>query len=177
MISSSLRKLILERDNHTCVYCGNKATAVDHIIPQSVGGSDKHKNLVASCKLCNSIAHSNVFKNFEEKKRWILDRVNKRKTKISKLKRDKVFRSGGNTSEGVPLVLSRAITESVKRINNSRGAKALGIRTTKTDFYSNLAPHVRVIEKRISHFIRKQTRTKRKPKAALTTEAKEVTNE
>jgi len=71
-----------------------------------------------------------------------------------------------SNAESVPLVLSRAITESVKRINNSRGAKALGIRTTKTDFYSNLAPHVRVIEKRISHFIRKQTRTKRKPKVA-----------
>jgi 5-methylcytosine-specific restriction endonuclease McrA len=37
-----------------CVYCGAEATAVDHIVPRSRGGSDKRSNLAPACQLCNS---------------------------------------------------------------------------------------------------------------------------
>lgn len=57
-VSKRLRYEILRRDNHACRYCGATAPgtklAVDHVIPQSLGGSDKPTNLVASCADCNA---------------------------------------------------------------------------------------------------------------------------
>ena len=57
-VSKRLRYEILRRDNHACRYCGATAPsaklAVDHVIPQSLGGSDKPENLVASCADCNA---------------------------------------------------------------------------------------------------------------------------
>jgi hypothetical protein len=57
-VSKRLRYEILRRDNHACRYCGATAPdvklAVDHVIPQSLGGSDKPENLVASCVDCNA---------------------------------------------------------------------------------------------------------------------------
>lgn len=49
-----LRKTILDRDQHTCAYCGREATTVDHIIPVSLGGDMHPTNLVAACRSCNS---------------------------------------------------------------------------------------------------------------------------
>lgn len=38
-----------------CVYCGvNDATAIDHVIPRFIGGSDDLTNLVPACTSCNS---------------------------------------------------------------------------------------------------------------------------
>lgn len=49
------RDLVLERDGYKCVYCGAaEALALDHVMPQSRGGSDEPENLVAACKSCNS---------------------------------------------------------------------------------------------------------------------------
>lgn len=48
-----LRARILKRDNHTCHYCSNTATSVDHITPASKGGTDHDTNLVACCWPCN----------------------------------------------------------------------------------------------------------------------------
>lgn len=57
-VSKRLRYEILRRDNHACRYCGATAPgaklAVDHVIPQSLGGSDEPTNLVASCADCNA---------------------------------------------------------------------------------------------------------------------------
>lgn len=57
-VSRRLRFEILRRDNHTCRYCGAHAPdvhlAVDHVIPQALGGSDDPTNLVAACVDCNS---------------------------------------------------------------------------------------------------------------------------
>lgn len=47
------RKRILERDKHTCHYCGRAATHVDHVVPASRGGSFLDDNLVAACRECN----------------------------------------------------------------------------------------------------------------------------
>lgn len=51
---TTVRKNVLERDNYTCVYCGQIANAADHIFPRSMGGRDSEDNLVAACKRCNS---------------------------------------------------------------------------------------------------------------------------
>ncbi|MFD5566601.1 HNH endonuclease [Streptomyces cadmiisoli] len=57
-VSKRLRYEILRRDNFACRYCGAAAPDVklnaDHVIPQSLGGTDKPENLVASCTDCNS---------------------------------------------------------------------------------------------------------------------------
>jgi hypothetical protein len=56
-VSKRLRYEILRRDNHACRYCGAAAPDVklnvDHVIPTSLGGSDKPENLVTACADCN----------------------------------------------------------------------------------------------------------------------------
>lgn len=56
-VSQRLRYEILRRDNHACRYCGatapNVKLNVDHVIPTSLGGSDKPDNLVSACADCN----------------------------------------------------------------------------------------------------------------------------
>lgn len=47
------RKNILERDGHTCQYCGKPGATVDHIMPRSRGGPDSWENCVCACGLCN----------------------------------------------------------------------------------------------------------------------------
>lgn len=49
-----LRQFILERDHHTCHYCGAMANAVDHKVPLNLGGRSNEDNLVAACRPCNS---------------------------------------------------------------------------------------------------------------------------
>lgn len=48
------RRRILDRDRHSCAYCGEKAATIDHIHPQSRGGKNTWENLVAACESCNS---------------------------------------------------------------------------------------------------------------------------
>jgi 5-methylcytosine-specific restriction endonuclease McrA len=49
----AIRLRILERDAHTCAYCGAEAHTVDHIIPASLGGTQDPSNLLAACLKCN----------------------------------------------------------------------------------------------------------------------------
>lgn len=44
---------VLKRDGYRCAYCSKKATTVDHVHPQSLGGKDEWENTVASCAPCN----------------------------------------------------------------------------------------------------------------------------
>lgn len=56
-VSKRMRYEILRRDNHACRYCGASAPDVklnvDHVIPTSLGGSDKPDNLATACADCN----------------------------------------------------------------------------------------------------------------------------
>lgn len=47
------RRGVLERDEHRCVYCGDEATTIDHVLPASRGGRSTWGNLVAACGPCN----------------------------------------------------------------------------------------------------------------------------
>ena len=47
------RLAVLVFYNFNCIYCGLLADTIDHIIPQSKGGSDEISNLVACCQRCN----------------------------------------------------------------------------------------------------------------------------
>lgn len=51
---AALRRKVLDRDDHTCTYCGRDATEVDHVTPKDAGGKDTLDNLVAACKPCNA---------------------------------------------------------------------------------------------------------------------------
>lgn len=60
LMTSALRKHILERDNYTCRQCGISTYAephllleVDHIIPVSKGGMTTEDNLQTLCWRCN----------------------------------------------------------------------------------------------------------------------------
>jgi len=44
---------ILRRDGYTCVYCGNIADVIDHVVPYSKGGKTIKANGVACCNSCN----------------------------------------------------------------------------------------------------------------------------
>ena len=44
---------VLQRDRHTCAYCGDHATTVDHVLPQSRGGRNTWTNTIAACEPCN----------------------------------------------------------------------------------------------------------------------------
>lgn len=64
-----LRAEILERDGHTCVYCGDDESTVlmcvDHVTPLSRGGSNHPDNLVACCMPCNSSKNDKLLSEWE----------------------------------------------------------------------------------------------------------------
>ena len=55
-IPTDLRWEVWERDNFTCQHCGTRRhLSIDHIIPESKGGTTVLENLQTLCKKCNSI--------------------------------------------------------------------------------------------------------------------------
>ncbi|MCB1718155.1 MAG: HNH endonuclease [Candidatus Competibacteraceae bacterium] len=55
-----IRIQVLERDGHTCGYCGGEANQVDHITPLDLGGSNDMNNLIAACARCNQFKSNRV---------------------------------------------------------------------------------------------------------------------
>ncbi len=49
------RKEVLQRDEHTCQYCGKRShdLTLDHVMPRHRGGQHTWENVVAACKGCN----------------------------------------------------------------------------------------------------------------------------
>ena len=64
LYQQKLRSFIFGRSNGKCVYCGAKATEIDHVIPRSSGGTNSTHNLVASCKACNQMKSNKTLKEF-----------------------------------------------------------------------------------------------------------------
>jgi len=60
-IPTKLRNRILQRDKFRCVYCPSQQSllgsglTLDHVIPQSLGGSSTEDNLCTACYDCNLI--------------------------------------------------------------------------------------------------------------------------
>ena len=67
LYQKELRSFIFSRSNNKCVYCGAKATEIDHIIPRAKGGTNSTYNLVASCKSCNRKKSNLSLKAFGKK--------------------------------------------------------------------------------------------------------------
>jgi hypothetical protein len=72
-IPKSVRAEVFARDGDYCVYCDYPADVIDHVIPYCYGGTDDTTNLVASCRVCNSILSGRMFDTFADKQRWIRD--------------------------------------------------------------------------------------------------------
>lgn len=54
-ISNALRKAVFERDLYRCKHCGTHLNlSVDHIVPESKGGTLDMSNLQTLCRPCNS---------------------------------------------------------------------------------------------------------------------------
>lgn len=59
-LPESVRRRVLASFSYRCAYCQTSerlvgpVLEVDHVIPQSRGGTDEETNLVAACTLCNS---------------------------------------------------------------------------------------------------------------------------
>lgn len=54
-ISNRIRKAVFERDAYRCQHCGAwRDLSVDHIIPESAGGTLDLENLQTLCQPCNS---------------------------------------------------------------------------------------------------------------------------
>ena len=64
LYQKELRSFIFSRSNGKCVYCGAKATEIDHVIPRSSGGTNSSYNLVASCRTCNKKKSNLSLKEF-----------------------------------------------------------------------------------------------------------------
>ncbi len=49
------KKNLIQRDNHSCQYCGYKGSqlSIDHVIPKSRGGKDIWENVATACIECN----------------------------------------------------------------------------------------------------------------------------
>ena len=64
LYQNKLKSFIFNRSNGKCVYCGAKATEIDHVIPRANGGTNSVHNLVASCKSCNKMKSNLTLKEF-----------------------------------------------------------------------------------------------------------------
>ena len=67
LYQNKLRSFIFSLSNGKCVYCGAKATDIDHVIPRSSGGTNSTHNLVASCRACNQMKSNKTLKEFGKK--------------------------------------------------------------------------------------------------------------
>jgi 5-methylcytosine-specific restriction endonuclease McrA len=74
---------ILERDKYRCQYCGLDGMAsfenslimsVDFIQPRARKGKKDPDNLVTACRPCNRIKGRRLFANFDEAKKYVLQR-------------------------------------------------------------------------------------------------------
>jgi 5-methylcytosine-specific restriction endonuclease McrA len=74
---------ILERDHYRCRYCGldgmrsfenSLIMTVDFVLPRARQGTSDPSNLVAACRPCNVIKGSRVFADFEEARKYVLQR-------------------------------------------------------------------------------------------------------
>ena len=56
-IPRNLRQRIIERDGPRCVYCDEDLSSaeihMDHVIPESQGGTTDFNNLQVTCRKCN----------------------------------------------------------------------------------------------------------------------------
>src|SRR5262245_2812857 len=71
-LSRDLRLRIFERDEWQCWYCGIEieessafsSASIDHLLPESRGGSNEESNLVTACRSCNSKKNNRTLEEY-----------------------------------------------------------------------------------------------------------------
>ena len=66
LYQTELRPFLFKKHNGRCVYCGNKATEIEHVIPKSKGGTNSVHNLVIACRKCNELKGTLSLKEFSK---------------------------------------------------------------------------------------------------------------
>ncbi|MDY7007193.1 MAG: RNA-guided endonuclease IscB [Cyanobacteriota bacterium] len=76
-----VREYLLEKFNHTCVYCGAREVPfnLDHFHPKSKGGSNRVSNLVLSCVPCNQNKDNQLPADFLSDKPKLLALIEKQR--------------------------------------------------------------------------------------------------
>jgi len=110
MLPWNIQKRIYQKYNFICQYCGFDGSSfdnwlqmsLDHILPQSCGGTDEENNLIPSCRACNSFMSAMKF----EKGKNIKD--------ILTIKRERVHESRMSNflnweKDVVPYILSKKL--------------------------------------------------------------------
>lgn len=63
-VNETFRLALLDRDDHTCQYCGVVITGdycIDHVLPCVLGGNSLLHNMVVACVGCNLSKHTTVW--------------------------------------------------------------------------------------------------------------------
>ncbi len=54
------KRLVYERDNGQCAFCGERAVDCHHIVLKSLGGKNDERNLISLCRACHETVHSDT---------------------------------------------------------------------------------------------------------------------
>jgi len=52
-IPAAAKRKVEERDNHCCIFCGQRGRGEAHFIPRSKGGKGIEENLLTVCRTCH----------------------------------------------------------------------------------------------------------------------------
>jgi 5-methylcytosine-specific restriction endonuclease McrA len=77
LVGYEVREYLLEKFNRRCAYCNATDTRleIEHVIPRSLGGSDRVSNLTIACHACNQAKGSQDVNDFLSGKPDVLRRV------------------------------------------------------------------------------------------------------
>ncbi|PPT07006.1 HNH endonuclease [Geitlerinema sp. FC II] len=77
LLGYEVREYVLQKWGRKCVYCGveNVPLEVEHIQPQSKGGSDRVSNLTLACRPCNQSKGNRDVREFLLEKPSVLERI------------------------------------------------------------------------------------------------------
>jgi len=84
-LKARLKREVYRRDNYKCVYCGCDMLSslelfhfrtMDHITPQSKGGTNDPSNLCCCCHTCNSIKSDFEATSVEEVQEYLASKIN-----------------------------------------------------------------------------------------------------
>jgi 5-methylcytosine-specific restriction protein A len=69
-LKKSRKRLLIERQNHRCCWCGKPMSFFDatweHIVPLSLGGANEDHNLALAHESCNKLRNSNIWQKPHE---------------------------------------------------------------------------------------------------------------
>jgi CRISPR/Cas system Type II protein with McrA/HNH and RuvC-like nuclease domain len=102
-IGKTRRVAIYLRDDFACVYCGRdlrraepREVGLDHLVPQSKGGSHESTNLVTACSSCNCGRQDKPWRSFATP--GAVERISRLRRRALNLKLALALRRGESTS-------------------------------------------------------------------------------